>query len=930
MALRPSAAIWTALSAAALIAAAHGALRAARASEKLTASGRDRYDLATDWGDSANPNGPWTYREGTNALPRVAAWQRGDGTYSGEQPGWARSESGDDRVPLWYRTLGLENFGSPVDVRVGDVLVHTNNDPTLTGNGNANVVWTSPRAGMVDVDGALWIPRDIGRSNDWFVYLNSTLLTQGSLATGSGHDRAHPLRLAAGSGGGTALRGLPVVAGDEVRLEFVKSASFGDLVGVNLSVAFASSSIAAATGGAAPVEPSLPVATFASLGPPSIDGSGGVAFRGTLKTATGGPTKANASGIWTAGSAGLTLVVRQGTFDNSTGGRFASFGDPVNRSDGSIAFVGKLKPGIGGVTAANASGVWTNVAGFLANVARQGDVAPGADGAKFAQFLALALPEGSGPVFLAKVAASNGFQSTSVFGADESNVVNEVIGFGDAVSVGGVLKPIQSLAFLPKAKIVGGQTRGFDGGASIAVLATFADKTSAVLALPLRRGALTTSGVPPTVWQSSDSNLGVAGFTVEDFESPDLANGLQVQLSGGSADFGPTSTLPHAFDPSADDPGNSPKVLVPGVWDGAHVLLNRRDAPIPAGYNDGEWADLTLSVAGGASSIGFSLEQMEVASTPITVTTTSGVVVTTAGAIPNYVNGDTQGGRNGYVRFDAPAGAKILSVKIDNQSGDGFALDHVAFRRAPALPAKSDLAAVGDVAPGANNAKFKSFGPPLLDGSAHAAFAAKLATGPGVTSTTGSGVWVETDAGLGLVARAGDEAAGVAGAFFASFGDPVARADDACAFLAKLRFRAGGVTAANASGIWTNAGGALALTARQGSSAPGTTATFKSFSALAMPDGGGPVFSATLAGAGVTKADGAGVWACDAVGAPHLVMRAGDSVDVNGAEKTVAKIEFLPTVKVVGGQSRGFDRAGDLVLRVICTDKTQAIVRILR
>jgi len=33
------------------------------------------YDLNADWSDSSNPNGVWTYREGTNALPHVTAWQ---------------------------------------------------------------------------------------------------------------------------------------------------------------------------------------------------------------------------------------------------------------------------------------------------------------------------------------------------------------------------------------------------------------------------------------------------------------------------------------------------------------------------------------------------------------------------------------------------------------------------------------------------------------------------------------------------------------------------------------------------------------------------------------------------------------------------------------------------------------------------------------
>src|SRR5439155_8718349 len=68
------------------------------------------YDLRTNWSDLANPNGVWTYREGSNALPHVASWQSSLGGWTSPQPGWARSENGNDRIPFWYRSNGTENF----------------------------------------------------------------------------------------------------------------------------------------------------------------------------------------------------------------------------------------------------------------------------------------------------------------------------------------------------------------------------------------------------------------------------------------------------------------------------------------------------------------------------------------------------------------------------------------------------------------------------------------------------------------------------------------------------------------------------------------------------------------------------------------------------------------------------------------------------
>src|SRR6266545_5988916 len=70
------------------------------------------YDLAADWSNAANPNGVWTYREGTNALPSVADW-----TPLGSpvvQPAWAPSSAGGNFLPAWFKSTA--NNPSDVDV----------------------------------------------------------------------------------------------------------------------------------------------------------------------------------------------------------------------------------------------------------------------------------------------------------------------------------------------------------------------------------------------------------------------------------------------------------------------------------------------------------------------------------------------------------------------------------------------------------------------------------------------------------------------------------------------------------------------------------------------------------------------------------------------------------------------------------------------
>lgn len=194
------------------------------------------YDLRGDWSDASNPEGPWRLLEGANTLPHVNAWANAFGEFTSPQPAWARSEGGNTYLPAWYKCASAPTNPNVFDLQVGDVVVHTTDDANGIGSGAASVVWTSPVSGTVDVSGAVWMCRDIGRSNDWFLYHNSTLLTQGNVASGDAYNRATPMPLSAGSGGAEVLRDLEVAAGDTIRLELVNSSTYGDNVGVNLAV----------------------------------------------------------------------------------------------------------------------------------------------------------------------------------------------------------------------------------------------------------------------------------------------------------------------------------------------------------------------------------------------------------------------------------------------------------------------------------------------------------------------------------------------------------------------------------------------------------------------------------------------------------------------------------------------------------------------
>jgi len=94
--------------------------------------------------------------------------------------------------------------------------------------GVGNVIWTSPINGIVDVTGNAWMTRDIGRSNQWILKLNGITLSSGNISSGDPYSRANPFEFINGSGGPSALAGIPVSVGDVFRLDIVKTSGPGD------------------------------------------------------------------------------------------------------------------------------------------------------------------------------------------------------------------------------------------------------------------------------------------------------------------------------------------------------------------------------------------------------------------------------------------------------------------------------------------------------------------------------------------------------------------------------------------------------------------------------------------------------------------------------------------------------------------------------
>jgi hypothetical protein len=193
------------------------------------------YSLAGDWSDVSNPNGVWSYTQGTTPLTHYPQPTDGNALNAAAGAGHWGVGSTFASAPFLFRTTAA---GSTVagyndgDFLAGDVIVHSTNP-----NSGAPVFinWTAPGAGTISFAGSLWYAHSpVTRANTVTALLNGASL--GSVVTAPGVTRSAAVSLS-----GT---GLSVGAGDVLAFRFdpVAGQSFGSLTGIDATIRFAASS----------------------------------------------------------------------------------------------------------------------------------------------------------------------------------------------------------------------------------------------------------------------------------------------------------------------------------------------------------------------------------------------------------------------------------------------------------------------------------------------------------------------------------------------------------------------------------------------------------------------------------------------------------------------------------------------------------------
>ena len=211
-----------------------------------------------------------------------------------------------------------------------------------------------------------------------------------------------------------------------------------------------------------------------NFGLPTQNGvNNGLAFIGTVRAGTGSATSANNVAIFAEDDQDYpeaARIVTKGDAAPGCAGIFSSFKDPVNASNRSVAFIGAMKTFPGVTTAANNDGIWWNSPGGFALVAREGaQPAEGPDGAQWKAFTSLALPEGRGPLFVAKLGgAVTTANDVGLWATDSFGALRLLLREGDAIGS----STVKSFVVLSSVTGSPAQTRSFNNGGSVIVKAT--------------------------------------------------------------------------------------------------------------------------------------------------------------------------------------------------------------------------------------------------------------------------------------------------------------------------------------------------------------------------------------------------------------------------------------------------------------------------
>lgn len=198
------------------------------------------FSLSGNWSNTTNPNGPWSYNQGTSPLPLVPVWTGAGSALVGcNQPAWAPSNNGGDFLPALMKPnacsakfFGTDPHNGLANVMPGDIVAHTvdsaNGNPSL---GVATFHFTLPAGnpGTYQIAGSVWdaaLNLGTSRPQIWILLVNGVQKATGTLAGNIPRSQAQKFNIT-----------MNLAGGDTVDLELMRDGNiFGYFVGTTLTL----------------------------------------------------------------------------------------------------------------------------------------------------------------------------------------------------------------------------------------------------------------------------------------------------------------------------------------------------------------------------------------------------------------------------------------------------------------------------------------------------------------------------------------------------------------------------------------------------------------------------------------------------------------------------------------------------------------------
>ena len=194
--------------------------------------------MTNDFSLALNPNGQWSYQNGTTNLTFQIPQNNGNGFIPAVAAGyWSIGNNLNTDTPDFAKVqVNCSSAGeTDLDCLAGDIVGHSPNGPTAL-----NIRWTAPADGFVStLSMSIWYAHSAAgfRSNDFALLLNAGTLTSGTVNPSTFPDRNNRDTY--------NNPGFAVNAGDVITLSIGKTAgqSFGSLDGMTLDFNFDASAV---------------------------------------------------------------------------------------------------------------------------------------------------------------------------------------------------------------------------------------------------------------------------------------------------------------------------------------------------------------------------------------------------------------------------------------------------------------------------------------------------------------------------------------------------------------------------------------------------------------------------------------------------------------------------------------------------------------